>query len=99
MDKRTLIIILSIVSILCIGYGVYRSLPERITTVENGHEVVYGEPQHGLILGLMLLAGICIWAIVHLVTQRTAEKPVQQVRADQPIVTTSGSTGSYRPLS
>jgi hypothetical protein len=102
MDRRTLILILSIVAVMSIAYAIYRSLPERITTVENGHEVVYGDPQHGLILGLLLLAGICISGIVYLAslahTNRSVEKPVQTFRTEQAI-TSSGSTSSYRPLS
>ena len=99
MDKRTLISILSLVSILCIAYGIYRSLAERITTVENNQEVVYNDPQHGLILGLMILAGICIWGVVYLVTRRTTEKTVQQLPTQQPIVNTGAGSTSYRPLS
>jgi hypothetical protein len=101
MNKRTLIPILAFVAIACIAYGIYRSLPERITTVENGHEVVYGDPQHGLILGLLLLAGICISCIVYLATRldRVIDKPIQPTRKEQPIATSTGSSNSYRPLS
>jgi hypothetical protein len=38
--------------------------------MENGMQVVYGEPQHGLILGLCLLAGMCILGIVLLLMDR-----------------------------
>ena len=101
MDKRTLSLVLAIVAIGCLGYGIYRSLPERITTVENGIETVYGDPQHGLILGLLLLAGICIGAIVYLATRRdVVERHVQQpIRTETPIVSNPGSQSSYRPLS
>jgi hypothetical protein len=100
MNKRTLIPVLAFVAIACIAYGVYRSLPERITTIENGHEVVYGDPQHGLILGLLLLAGICISCIVYLATRldRVVDKPIQPARMEQPLATSTGSS-SYRPLS
>jgi hypothetical protein len=101
MNKRTLIPVLAVVALISIAYAVYRSLPERITTVENGHEVVYGDPQHGLILGLLLLAGICIWSIVYLATRldKVVDRPIQQAtRVEQPIASSTGSS-SYRPLS
>ena len=31
-----------------------------MTTIEAGRTVVYGQPQHGLMLGLCLFAGACI---------------------------------------
>ena len=73
MNKRILMIVLLVVSFLSISYAVYRSTALRITVVENGHEVVYGEPQHGLILGLCIFSGICIiCAIVLLLDRREA---------------------------
>lgn len=47
-----------------IGYAIYRSTGQTITRVENGSEVIYGAPQHGLILGLCIFAGMCLLAIV-----------------------------------
>lgn len=31
-----------------------------MTTIETGRTVVYGQPQHGLTLGLCLFAGACV---------------------------------------
>jgi hypothetical protein len=60
MNKRTLAMILLVIPILTIGYAIYRSTSETITTIANGKQVVYGEPQHGLTLGLCVFAGFCI---------------------------------------
>lgn len=100
MDKRTLSLVLAIVALGCIGYGIYRSIPERITIIENGNEVVYGDPQHGLILGLMLVASVCIGAIVYMTTRKVGEKQVHQtLRSEPPVVNNPTTQSSYRPLS
>jgi hypothetical protein len=64
MNKRTLALVLLILPVLSIGYAVYRSTAEVITVVENTRQVTYGEPQHGLILGLCIFAGICLISAV-----------------------------------
>jgi hypothetical protein len=68
MNKRLWIPSLLIVSLLTLAYAIYRSSAERVTAVENGHEVVYGEPQHGLILGLCIFSGICVVCAVALLS-------------------------------
>ncbi|MFL5811298.1 MAG: hypothetical protein ACJ749_17380 [Flavisolibacter sp.] len=70
MDKRTLVPILLVLSLLSLGYGIYRSTEHRVTTIENGQQVVYGDPQHGLILGLCIFAGFCILGVVFLLIDR-----------------------------
>lgn len=70
MSKQAWILVLLITALLSIAYAVYRSTMERITVMENGQEVVYGEPQHGLVLGLCLFAGTCVISAVLLVLNR-----------------------------
>ncbi len=77
--KRTLVIILLIMAFLSLGYAIYRSTSVRETLVENGREVVYGEPQHGLILGLCIFSGLCILSTVPLLMDRRTDV----VREDQ----------------
>jgi len=53
-------LVLLITAVLCVGYAVYRSTGERITITETGRETIYGEPQHGITLGLCTFAGFCV---------------------------------------
>jgi hypothetical protein len=62
--------VLWVIALACLGYAIYRSTSERVTTTENGQQVVYGEPQHGLILGLCILAGFCILGTIPLLLDR-----------------------------
>lgn len=66
MDRKTTILVLILLAIVSLGYAVYRSTAVRMTVLQNGQPTVYGEPQHGLLLGLCVLAGICIWSAVWL---------------------------------
>jgi hypothetical protein len=66
MDRKILIPILIILSILVLGYAIYRSTAEVITIVQADRQITYGEPQHGLILGLCVFAGFCVLAAVQL---------------------------------
>jgi hypothetical protein len=86
MDKRTLVPVLLVLSLLSLGYGIYRSTGQRITTVENGQQVVYGDPQHGLILGLCVFAGFCILGIVLLVLDRGNVRYGQNTGTEQTVV-------------
>ncbi|GAB4093676.1 hypothetical protein [Flaviaesturariibacter terrae] len=70
MDKRSWIPILLIVALASIGYAIYRSTAERIVITEGNRQTIYGEPQHGLVLGLLLLGGLCLLASVALSTWR-----------------------------
>lgn len=70
MKKQTLILILIITALACLGYAIYRSTEEKIIVTQNTMQTVYGETQHGLILGLCLLAGICILSIIPLMLDR-----------------------------
>ena len=66
MNRRIFVPILLVLALFSIIYAVYRSTDQRITTIANGREVVTGEPQHGLILGMCLFAGACILAVARL---------------------------------
>lgn len=70
MSKQGWIISLLIAAVVSLAYAIYRSTMERITVMENGQQVVYGEPQHGLVLGLCLFAGFCVVSAVLLVLNR-----------------------------
>jgi hypothetical protein len=71
MNKRTFIPVLLVLSLIALGYAIYRSTAPRITTIENGRTVFYGDPQHGLTLGLCIFAGMCLLGIVALLLDRT----------------------------
>lgn len=60
MNKKSLAIILLIAAVAALAYAVYRSTSTTVTTIANGQTVVYGEPQHGLTLGLCVFAGMCV---------------------------------------
>ena len=69
-----MMIILWVLAFALLGYAIYRSTAVRQTMVQpNGQQVVYGEPQHGLILGLCMLAGICILSSVPLLLDRKGD--------------------------
>jgi hypothetical protein len=64
MNKRTLIPILLTLAVIIIGYAVYKGTAVTMTTIEAGRTIVYGQPQHGLMLGLCLFAGACVLGAV-----------------------------------
>jgi len=60
MNKRILIPVLLILAVFAIAYAVYKGTAVTMTTIEAGRSMVYGQPQHGLTLGLCLFAGACV---------------------------------------
>ena len=60
MNKRTLIPVLLLLAVIAVVYAVYKGTAVTMTTIETGRTVVYGQPQHGLTLGLCLFAGACV---------------------------------------
>lgn len=60
MNKRTLSIVLIVLAIISIAYSVYKATEPTLTTIENGRTIIYGQPQHGLTLGLCIFAGLCV---------------------------------------
>ena len=60
MNKRILIPVLLFLAVIAIVYAVYKGTAVTMTTIETGRTMVYGQPQHGLMLGLCLFAGACV---------------------------------------
>ena len=60
MNKRTLIPVLLVLAVIAVAYAVYKATAVTMTTIETGRTVIYGQPQHGLTLGLCLFAGLCV---------------------------------------
>jgi hypothetical protein len=60
MNKKTLIPVLLLLAVISLGYAVYKGTAVTMTTIETGRTIVYGQPQHGLTLGLCLFAGACV---------------------------------------
>ena len=60
MNKKTLIPILLLLAVISVIYAVYKGTAVTMTTIETGKTVIYGQPQHGLTLGLCLFAGACV---------------------------------------
>jgi hypothetical protein len=60
MNRKTLAPILLLLAIAAVVYAIYKGTAVTMTTIDAGHTMVYGQPQHGLTLGLCLFAGLCI---------------------------------------
>ena len=60
MSKKTLSLVLLFLAVVSVVYAVYKATAVTMTTIETGRTVVYGQPQHGLTLGLCLFAGACV---------------------------------------
>jgi hypothetical protein len=60
MSKKTLSLVLLLLAVVSVIYAVYKATAVTMTTVEVGRTIVYGQPQHGLTLGLCLFAGLCV---------------------------------------
>ena len=82
MNRRILVPILLLLAIFSLVYGIYRSTDQRVTTIANGREVVTGEPQHGLILGMCVFAGLCILAVARLWEDSPAHRVTQTERTN-----------------
>jgi hypothetical protein len=63
MERKTLIPLFLILAIVSIGYAVYRSTAQHLVETVNGRQIIYNEPQHGLLMGLCVFAGLCLVAI------------------------------------
>ncbi|RYZ00784.1 MAG: hypothetical protein EOO11_00450 [Chitinophagaceae bacterium] len=89
MDKRSWTPVLLILALASIGYAIYRSTAQRIVVTEGNRVTTYGEPQDGLLLGLLILGGLSLLASVFLSTLpdrrrdtvvRTEEGPIANFR-------------------
>jgi hypothetical protein len=93
MNKRTLIPVLLILAVFAVGYAVYKGTAVTMTTIEAGRTMVYGQPQHGLMLGLCLFAGACILGATLLALDDRVRTPNTDGQAANTTTTTS-TTGN-----
>ena len=87
MNKKTMIPVLLVLILISLGYAVYRSTSSRITAIENGQQVVYGDPQHGLLFGLCVFAGFCVVGLVMLILDRGDNRYAQTQGTEQTVTT------------
>lgn len=66
MNRQTIIALLLIVAIGSVAYAIYRSTADQTIITQGGIQTIYNQPQHGLILGLCILAGLALLAILPL---------------------------------
>jgi len=99
MNKRILIPVLLLLALVSIVYAVYRSTEEKVILLGPDRQTVFGEPQHGLILGLCIFAGLCVLGTVPLLLDRrddyngsrsrersSASTTIRRDRDDDPII-------------
>jgi hypothetical protein len=87
MNKRVVIPILLVLALASIVYAIYRSTEEKITLIAPDRQTVFGEPQHGLILGLCIFAGLCIVSLVPLLLDKRED--VRNERSTRDRITTT----------
>lgn len=78
------IFILILLTIVCLGYAIYRSSAEHIIITEGNRQTVYGAPQDGLILGLCVFAASCVIAMVWLALDKDDERVTNRVIEERP---------------
>lgn len=88
MNRQAFTPVLLLLALLSVAYAVYRSAAETITVNDGARQTVYGAPQHGLILGLFIFAGVCVVCSVILSQERGRDV----LRRDEPAIV------SKRPL-
>lgn len=88
MNKRILIPVLLVMALFSVIYAIYRSTEQKITLIGPDRQTVFGEPQHGLILGLCIFAGLCVLAIVPLLLDRRDDYGVSSRSRDRVTTTT-----------
>jgi hypothetical protein len=70
MDRKIMAPILLVLALVALIYAVYRSVGETIIINDATRQTIYGNPQHGLVLGLCIFAGICLAAAVSCMPRR-----------------------------
>ena len=65
--------VLLVLALVALIYAIYRSTEEKVTLIGPDRQTVFGEPQHGLILGLCVFAGLCVLATVPLLLDKREE--------------------------
>jgi hypothetical protein len=89
MNKRIVIPVLLVMALISVIYAIYRSTEQKITLIGPDRQTVFGEPQHGLILGLCIFAGICVLATVPLLLDRRDDHSVSSRSRDRVTTTTT----------
>lgn len=79
MNRRTFILVLLIAAIASIAYAIYRSVEHKIILNGPNNQSVYGEPQHGLLLGLCVFAASCLMGAVLLMMDKDVVDAVREV--------------------
>jgi hypothetical protein len=74
MYRRILSPVLLFLALACLVYAIYRSTAEKIIVQEGNRQSTYGEPQHGLILGLCIFAGVCLAAAIALLPREVRKE-------------------------
>lgn len=82
MYRKVLVPVLLFLSLMSIVYAIYRSTDQQVTISGIGRQVISGEPQHGLILGLCFFAGICVLGAVLLLLNWN--RTVEEIREEKP---------------
>lgn len=87
MNRRSFIIVLLIAAIASIAYAIYRSVEHKVVLMGPNNQSVYGEPQHGLLLGLCVFAASCLIGAVLLMMDRDVVDAVREVEKPSTPVT------------
>jgi len=95
MNKRTLIPILWVMALASIIYAIYRSTEHQIVLTGETQQTIYGAPQHGLLLGLLIFAGLCVAASIPLLLDRNnpmerrsdLDRRRETIREDDTVIT------------
>ncbi len=85
MNRRTFVIVLLIAAVASIGYAIYRSVEQKIILIGDTQQQVYGEPQHGLLLGLCVFAASCLIGAVLLILDKDVVEAVKELEKPSPI--------------
>lgn len=70
MNRSILSPVLCLLALGALIYAIYRSTGEKVIDVAGARQTIYNEPQHGLILGLCIFAGLCVLGAVALLFDR-----------------------------
>lgn len=87
MNKRILIPVLLLLALVSMVYAIYRSTEEKVILLGPDRQTVFGEPQHGLILGLCIFAGLCVLSIVPLLLDKRDDYNGSRSRGDRSTTT------------
>ena len=72
--------VLLVLALVALIYAVYRSTEEKVILLGPDRQTVFGEPQHGLILGLCIFAGLCVLSTVPLLLDKRDDYRADRTR-------------------